>query len=82
MVCRQLGYDGAVLAAYNEGFDVEAGVIGVTNVQCIGNEMLISKCTPGGAVWGVVSSCSRAGDDVGVMCTPPGEEVKCVISSV
>ena len=76
VVCRQLGYNDAVLAAYNEVFDKKAGVIGVTSVQCEGNEASITGCTILGVEWGVVSSCSS---DVGVMCTPPGEKVKTVI---
>lgn len=77
LVCRQLGYNDAVLAAYNEVFDKKAGVIGVTNVQCSGSEASITECAIRGK-WGVVSSCS-GGYDVGVMCTPPGEKVKTVI---
>ncbi|XP_078379703.1 scavenger receptor cysteine-rich domain superfamily protein-like isoform X2 [Oculina patagonica] len=76
VVCRQLGYDGAVLAAYDRVFDKEEGVIGVTNVQCIGNETLISECIPRGQEWGVASSCFDAYYDFGVMCTPPARLVQ------
>lgn len=45
VVCRQLGYDGAVLAAYNEGFNVDAGVIGLTT-------SLLRRDSQGGPVFG------------------------------
>lgn len=45
VVCRQLGYDGALSETYNGGgFDVEAGVIVFTNVECVGNENSILNC--------------------------------------
>ena len=75
MVCRQLGYDGALLNAYIGGrFDVDVGVIGFTSVRCIGNENSISNCVFRGRRLGVVQSCGY-GYDSGVMCNPPGKKV-------
>ena len=75
MVCRQLGYDGALLNAYNGGrFDVDVGVIGFTSLRCIGNENSISNCVFRGRPWGVVQSCGYSYDS-GVMCNPPGKKV-------
>lgn len=75
MVCRQLGYDGALLNAYIGGrFDVDVGVIGFTSVRCIGNENSISNCVFRGRRWGVVQSCGY-GYGNGVMCNPPGKKV-------
>ena len=73
VVCRQLGYDGAMLDAYiGGGFDVEAGVIGFSGVQCVGNENSILSCTL--RQWDVLRSC-QYGDDAGVMCNPPGKKI-------
>ena len=73
VVCRQLGYDGALLNAYIGGrFDVDVGVIGFTSVRCIGNENSISNCR--GRQWRVVQSCGY-GYDSGVMCNPPGKKM-------
>ena len=74
VVCRQLGYHSAVQPLYNRAFAIGTGVIGVSNVQCTGNETLISKCTHRGLGWSVVSHCSHE-DDVGVMCSPSGENI-------
>ena len=75
VVCRQLGYDGAVQTAFNGNFEIRTGVIGVTGVQCVANETSISECKHRGQQWGVVRHCSQ-GNDVGVMCTPSGETMK------
>lgn len=73
VVCRQLGYDGALLNAYIGGrFDVDVGVIGFTNVKCIGNENSLSNCR--GRQRRVVQSCGY-GSDSGVMCNPPGKKM-------
>ena len=75
VVCRQLGYDGALLNAYiGGGSDVDARVIGFTYVQCVGNETSISNCTSRRRQWRVLQSCQR-GDENGVMCNPPGKKI-------
>lgn len=75
VVCRQLGYDDALLNAFiGGGSDVDAGVIGFTNVQCVGNETSISNCTSRRRQWGVLQSCQR-GDENGVMCNPPSKKM-------
>lgn len=72
VVCRQLGYDGALVEAYSGGgFDEDAGVIGLTGVKYVGDETSISNCTSRGVEWGVVRYCQGAG----VMCTPPGKKM-------
>ena len=75
VVCRQLGYDGVLLEAYNgEEFVVEAGVIGFTYVECVGNENPILNCTSRFRRWDFARSC-QYGDNAGVMCNPPGKKM-------
>ena len=75
VVCRQLGFDGAMLQSYNgEGFNVETGVIGFSYVECAGNENSILNCTSRFRQWDVVGSC-QYNDNAGVMCNPPGKKM-------
>ena len=76
VVCRQLGYHGAVAAGYNGEFVRAGGLIGVTNVLCIGNETAVSQCTSGRMGWGVVSECPPH-DEAGIICSSSGESNLC-----
>lgn len=67
VVCRQLGFDGAVSTAHSVP-DHEKGQVKIwmNNVQCTGKEASLTECDHSG--WGV-SDCDQ-GKDAGVVCTP------------
>ena len=64
VVCRQLGYEGALLAPGGAAFGQGTGQIWLDNVKCIRNETLITQCSHGG--WGL-HNCGHH-QDVGVVC--------------
>ena len=70
VVCRQLGYDGALLALSNATFGQGIGQTWLDNVKCIGNETLITQCGHEG--WGV-HDCGHV-KDAGVVCRLAGKE--------
>ena len=70
VVCRQLGYDGALLAPNDAAFGQGIGQIWLDDVKCKGNETLISQCSHEG--WGV-HDCGHV-KDAGVVCRPTGKE--------
>ena len=64
LVCRQLGYDGALSALKDAAFGQGTGPIWLNSVQCGGSEKSVSQCTHAG--WGG-HNC-RHYDDVSVVC--------------
>ena len=64
VVCRQLGYSGAVGALYNQDVVAGSGTIWLDDLACNGSETGLSDCAHAG--WGS-SNCLHA-EDVGVQC--------------
>ena len=64
VVCRQLGYDGALSALKDAAFGQGTGPIWLNRVQCGGSEKSVSQCTHAG--W-EGHSCGHQ-NDVSVVC--------------
>ena len=45
VVCRQLGYPGAISPGYSNQFDVGTGPVWFDNVRCLGNESNFGQCS-------------------------------------
>ena len=68
VVCRQLGYDGALSAPRYAAFGQGTGPIWLDYVQCVGDEIGISDCYHTG--WELFNC--RHNRDAGVVCRPKG----------
>ena len=75
VVCRQLGFDGAVLALRSAAYGQGKGVIWMDDVSCTGSETAISKCKHRG--WRVTDCVHN--QDAGVVCKPKGKMCYSVI---
>ena len=64
VVCRQLGFVGAVAANTSAAFGAGKGQIWMDDVRCTGDESSLTECGHGG--WGI-EDCGH-GEDAGVMC--------------
>ena len=64
VVCRQLGFDGALSAPLAASFGQGTGQIWLDDVRCFGNETSIAKCNSRG--WGI-ADCGHS-EDAGVVC--------------
>ena len=65
VVCRQLGFAGALAANNSAAFGQGAGQIWLDNVRCTGHESSLTECGHRG--WGI-ENCGHD-EDAGVMCT-------------
>ena len=65
VVCRQLGFAGALAANTSAAFGEGKGKIWMDDVQCTGDESSLTECGHSG--WGI-ENCNH-GEDAGVMCT-------------
>ena len=68
VVCRQLGYNGALSAPRAAAFEQGTGPIWLDDVGCFGNEKSVLQCRHQG--WGV-ENCGHS-KDAGVVCRPKG----------
>ena len=68
VVCRQLGYEGALAATHNSAFGRGTRHIWLADVDCGGKETSISQCSHRG--W-EIHSCYHS-SDAGVICRPKG----------
>lgn len=67
VVCRQLGFPGAVNAYYSAKFGRGNGPIWMDDLQCTGKENSLAECGHRG--WGMLRYCTHS-DDAGVICDP------------
>ena len=72
VVCRQLGFKGALKALHSAVYGQGTGVIWMDDVKCTGNETALSQCRHRG--WRV-TECVHM-EDASVVCIPPGENNK------
>lgn len=70
VTCNQLGFNGALLFGPEARFGAGTGRVLLDDLHCTGDEASILKCERHSGVG--ESNCNH-GEDVGVICTSPGE---------
>ena len=68
VVCRQLGFSGAITARSQAYYGEGSGQIWLNDVNCVGTELTIGECSHRG--WGI-EDCSHS-EDAGVKCSTTG----------
>lgn len=71
VVCRQLGFQGAVAAKTNAYYGMGKGKIWMDNVRCTATESSLTECIRNS--WGV-HNCGH-GEDAGVVCKTGNKNV-------
>ena len=66
VVCRQLGYEGALSVPGGAAFGRGTGQIWLDDVNCVGNETSLAQCSHGGLG---VHNCGHE-KDAGAVCRP------------
>ena len=74
VVCRQLGFPGAIRPLADSQFTSGGGLIWLSSLECIGNETTLSECTQ--ETWGG-GGCSHS-NEAGVECVAPAHPIKLV----
>ncbi|XP_048579330.1 uncharacterized protein LOC5500862, partial [Nematostella vectensis] len=74
VICKSLGYPGAVASSSRARYGPGNGTIWLSNVTCTGAESSLQSCSHSG--WGT-PSCDHA-TDVGVSCIPVSSRVRLV----
>ena len=73
VVCRQLGYSGAISAPHEALFGPGSGPIHYDDVTCTGSEARLADCPhPGIGIQNCIHS-----EDAGVVCIPKQGELNC-----
>ena len=71
IVCRQLGFQGAVAAKLSAYYGMGKGKIWMDNVRCTGNESSLTECHRSN--WGI-HNCGHH-EDAGVICKAGNESI-------
>ena len=66
IICNELDLGNALAVRHNAFYGQGNGQIWLSNINCVGNELLIENCSHGG--WGI-HNCSHS-QDAGVKCVP------------
>ena len=66
VVCHELGLGNAIAARHNAFYGEGNNIIWLSNINCIGTELIIENCSLG--EWGI-KNCSHS-QDAGVKCVP------------
>ena len=79
VVCRQLGFQGAIRPLSDSPFATQSGIIWLSSLRCEGNETTLADCSQ--ETWGG-SGCSHSNGVVGVECTAPAHPIKLVGTNI
>ena len=73
VVCREMGYTGAIAATRGASFGAGTGRIWTFIMGCKGEESSLMQCNKPGLRWGVIGSECSHYRDAGVVCMKSGE---------